>query len=291
MQTELMAHPGTHYRVQIQRDEDCTNPLDDDSGVISYVYEDWSYSRISGEAALIKALLPSGDFEDYVEGRQSYYSYLYDIADLNPLCLDWQCVAEYHPDVLEDPTDATAGEQDNIKLLEWAGLPVTDDNVFTDDIPAGLVTAMYTWLSETKYVFDSFTADDDRQGQYIVWAERAKIQEVWGTFSENVEASFKSTVKTAQAWASGCNYGFIITKVIAADDDDTPNCDLDEVWDTPHSVFHDSCWGFTAEHTKPLLEGYMNGHWPDEYRQVVTDALLQELGKWAGECDILVPIP
>lgn len=292
MNHERMEHPGTHYRIQIIRDDDATNPLEDDVGVINYEYYTRRY-ELRGEASLIAAL-EANELGDYLPDTL-LSGMSYDLANLNPLELNWHELYRCSPfDLNEsgtyDPRYYDGEAADNRALLEWAGVDdITDEMVYSDGVPQEVEDAMYKYLTEEKYVIDSFTADGDRSGTYLCWAERADIQEKWDTRPENVDSSFKATLDVARQWASGYNWGFVLTKVVAPDDYDGDNDDLDEVNSNVAS-----CWGFTAERTDVLLGGYMDCHWshlPEAEALAITATLADHMGAYVEECDILVAIP
>ena len=251
------------YRLTIKRDESPDNPLDMTDAPVSEFYAESRYPTLTAEQQLI-VCLHKGDLEDWINTHRDSRTYL-DIADMNPLGLDWYALDGCHPDD-EPTTDYSSEAADNAALLEWAGIPQTRENIYTDDLPAELVSALFTYLT-SKYVIRCPNGGYDRGGSTYLYTEAEEFIKYAGCDAAGVVSSMDGIEEEYEACQDGNVWGYTLTRALFDDEDEHVE-DVEDVSD---------CWGFYGATPDCITS---SGYLPE----AVAEALKAHCGSWLEEC-------
>ena len=270
MNTTTMKDTSNGYRLTIKRDESPDSPLDMTDAPVSKFYAESRWPNLTAEQQLVVCLYNSGDLEDWINTHRDSRTHL-DIADMNPLNLDWYALDGCHPDD-EPATDYSSEAADNAALLEWAGIPQTRENIYTDDLPEGLVSALFTYLT-SKYVIRQPSGGYDRNGSTYLYTEveefiKHNCECVTLDEGRGICESWMNAVEAEyEAWQDGNVWGFTLTRALYDDEDEHVE-DVEEVSD---------CGGFYGATLACIADsGYLT--------TTVADALKAHCGSWLEEC-------
>ena len=255
------------YRLTIKRDESPDNPLDMTDAPVSEFYAESRYPTLTAAQQLVVCLHDTGDLEDWINTHRDSRTYL-DIADMNPLGLDWYALDGCHPDD-EPTTDYSSEAADNAALLEWAGIPQTRENIYTDDLPAELVSALFTYLT-SKYVIRCPNGGYDRNGSTYLYTEAEEFIKYAGCDAAGVVSSMDGIEEEYEACQDGNVWGYTLTRALFDDEDEWVE-DVEDVEDVS------DCWGFYGATPDCITS---SGYLPE----AVAEALKAHCGSWLEEC-------
>ena len=282
-----------HYMVEIFRDKDPTDPLDMDlQGVIHHGYRErgvLSSRKESGEAVRLAYALATKTLDEFFEeGGQLPSRYLPETEEVDWFDLSGRLreipptLAGYavHPSA-PHPLKEVAH---NTSLLRKFGVPETPENIYREDMPKELITAMTKHLLSEVVFVEAVTACGDSYGTHYIWAEKADIVDKWGVHPDNARTQFDGWVEEFKNYLDGAVWGFVVDYV---------ECDDPTDPDAPRYVEPglESCSDIIGADAKSVIDT-MAMHWfgLEQPTSDITDAVLSALGAHMSPITVYVPI-